>query len=180
MGNHLPEGIDVRVHPTMVPREHPLAGVNGVYNAIYVVGDAVGETMFFGEGAGSGPAASSVMGDVLEVARHVQAGIAPWASRATYDDLPLVDMETLSMCYYIRFKVEDRSGVLAATAEVFARHGVSIQAMVQRGKDAENDVDLVYVTHTALERDIRAALAEIKELDGVLIANTEPTVIRIL
>ena len=180
IGEQKKDGIAVRVHPTMLPLTHQLAHVNGVMNAIYVVGDAVGETMFFGEGAGSGPAASSVMGDVLEVARHVQADIAPWASRATYDDLPLVDMETLSMCYYIRFKVEDRSGVLAATAEVFARHGVSIQSMVQRGKDAENDVDLVYVTHAALERDIRAALAEIKELEGVLIDNTEPTVIRIL
>ena len=70
-------GIDVRVHPTMIPLDHQLAKVNGVYNAIYVIGDAVGETMFFGEGAGAGPAASAVMGDVLEVARHLQLGVKP-------------------------------------------------------------------------------------------------------
>ncbi|WP_283169837.1 homoserine dehydrogenase [Curtanaerobium respiraculi] len=180
IGNHVPAGIDVRVHPTMVPKDHPLAGVNGVYNAIYVVGDAVGETMFFGKGAGSGPAASSVMGDVLEVARHVQAGIAPWASRATYDHLPLVPMETLSMRYYIRLSVEDRSGVLAATADVFARHGVSIESMVQRGGCGGTGVDLVYATHEALEKDIQEALADIEDLDGVLVDNTEPAVIRIL
>ncbi len=180
VGNSLPEGVDVRVHPTMVPVDHPLAGVNGVFNAIYVVGDAVGETMFLGEGAGSGPAASAVMGDVLEVARHVQADIAPWASRATYDDLPLVPMDELSMSYYIRFVVEDRSGVLASTAEVFARHGVSISSMVQRGRGEGASADLVYITHTALERDIQQALSEIEELEGVLVDNSEPTVIRIL
>ena len=70
-------GVDVRVHPTMIPTNHQLATVNGVFNAIYVVGDFVGETMFFGEGAGAGAAASAVMGDVLEVARHIQQGVAP-------------------------------------------------------------------------------------------------------
>ena len=117
------EGIDVRVHPTMLPLSHQLATVNGVYNAIYVVGDAVGETMFFGEGAGSGPAASAVMGDVLEVARHLQAGIPPFVGCTCTDKLPLVPMEELKTKYYIRFAVADRSGVLAAMAGVFASHG---------------------------------------------------------
>ena len=115
------EGIDVRVHPTMLPLSHQLATVNGVYNAIYVVGDAVGETMFFGEGAGSGPAASAVMGDVLEVARHLQAGIPPFVGCTCTDKLPLVPMEELKTKYYIRFAVADRSGVLAAMAGVFAQ-----------------------------------------------------------
>ncbi|MEF9841355.1 MAG: homoserine dehydrogenase [Raoultibacter sp.] len=173
------EGIDVRVHPTMLPLSHPLATVNGVFNAIYAVGDAVGETMFFGEGAGSGPAASAVMGDVLEVARHVQAGIAPLVSCTCTDTLPLVPMEELKTKYYLRFAVADRSGVLASTAEVFARHGVSVYSVVQRGKKDSGSVDLLYVTHTAKERNIRAVLTDIAELDGVLIENSEPSVIRV-
>ncbi|MEG0072219.1 MAG: homoserine dehydrogenase [Raoultibacter sp.] len=173
------EGIDVRVHPTMLPLSHPLATVNGVFNAIYAVGDAVGETMFFGEGAGSGPAASAVMGDVLEVARHVQAGIQPLVGCTCTDTLPLVPMEELKTKYYLRFAVADRSGVLASTAEVFARHGVSVYSVVQRGKKDSGSVDLVYVTHTAKEKNIRAVLADIAELDGVLIENSEPSVIRV-
>ncbi|MDR0514852.1 MAG: homoserine dehydrogenase, partial [Coriobacteriaceae bacterium] len=93
------EGIDVRVHPTMLPVTHPLASVNGVFNAIYVVGDAVGETMFFGEGAGSGPAASAIMGDVLECARHVQAGIAPLVGCTCTDTIPHISMNELKTQY---------------------------------------------------------------------------------
>ena len=88
------QGVDVRVHPTMLPFGHQLANVNGVFNAIYVTGDAVGETMFFGEGAGAGPAASAVMGDVLEVARHVALGMRPIAGCACTGDLPLVPMRS--------------------------------------------------------------------------------------
>ncbi|MGI6105450.1 MAG: homoserine dehydrogenase [Raoultibacter sp.] len=172
------EGIDVRVHPTMIPVSHPLATVNGVYNAIYVIGDAVGETMFFGEGAGAGPAASAIMGDVLECARHIQAGIKPLVGCTCTDDLPFVPMDNLKTQYYIRFAVADRAGVLAAMAGVFAKYNVSIYSMVQRGEEQDGGtVDLVYVTHTAQEKSVRAALAEIAELDNVL--RDEPSVIRV-
>lgn len=171
------EGIDVRVHPTMLPLSHQLATVNGVYNAIYVVGDAVGETMFFGEGAGSGPAASAVMGDVLEVARHLQAGIPPFVGCTCTDKLPLVPMEELKTKYYIRFAVADRSGVLAAMAGVFASHDVSVHSVIQRGKKDGNSVDITYVTHTAREKSVRAVLADIAKLDDVL--REEPSVIRV-
>ena len=170
-------GIDVRVHPTMLPLSHQLATVNGVYNAIYVVGDAVGETMFFGEGAGSGPAASAVMGDVLEVARHLQAGIPPFVGCTCTDKLPLVPMEELKTKYYIRFAVADRSGVLAAMAGVFASHDVSVHSVIQRGKKDGNSVDITYVTHTAREKSVRAVLADIAKLDDVL--REEPSVIRV-
>jgi homoserine dehydrogenase len=173
------KGIDVRVHPTMLPLEHPLASVNGVFNAIYVIGDAVGETMFFGEGAGAGPAASAVMGDVLEVARHVAAGVSPLVGCTCTDTLPLMPMEELTTKYYLRFVVEDCSGVLASTADVFARHGVSVHSVIQRGAKSGKSVDLVYVTHTAQERDIRAVIEEICSLDGVLVDHTRPTVIRV-
>ena len=171
------EGVDVRVHPTMLPLSHQLATVNGVFNAIFVVGDAVGETMFFGEGAGSGPAASAVMGDVLEVARHVQQGIAPIVGCTCTDKLAVVPMEDLKTKYYIRFKVADRSGVLAAMAGVFAKHNVSVYSVVQRGKKEGGSVDLVYVTHTAREKSVRDVLAEIAGLDDVL--RDEPSLIRV-
>ena len=169
------EGVDVRVHPTMLPLSHQLATVDGVYNAIYVTGDAVGETMFFGEGAGAGPAASAVMGDVLEVARHVTLGVGPLVGCTCTDELPIVPMDDLKTKYYIRFKVADRSGVLAAMAGVFAKHNV--YSVVQRGKKEGGQVDLVYVTHTAREKSVRDVLAEIAELDDVL--RDEPSVIRV-
>ena len=167
----------MRVHPTMLPTTHQLATVNGVYNAIYVTGDAVGETMFFGEGAGSGPAASAVMGDVLEVARHVQQGVGPIVGCTCTDQLPLVPMDDLKTKYYIRFKVADRSGVLAAMAGVFAKHNVSVYSVVQRGHKEGGSVDLVYVTHTAREKSVREVLADIAELDDVL--RDEPSLIRV-
>ena len=170
-------GIDVRVHPTMIPVTHQLATVNGVMNAIYVVGDAVGETMFFGAGAGSGPAASAVMGDVIEVARHVELGCGPIVGCTCTDNLPIVPMEDLKTKYYIRFSAADRSGVLAAMAGVFAKHNVSVFSVVQRGNNYGDTVDLAYVTHVARERDIRAVLAEIAELDDVL--HAEPSLIRV-
>ncbi|SEO56211.1 homoserine dehydrogenase [Denitrobacterium detoxificans] len=179
IGNRTDAGIDVRVHPTMVPLSHPLATVNGVFNAIYVVGDAVGETMFFGEGAGAGAAASAVMGDVLEVARHVQQGCTNQVIPGN-DGLSLVPMEELTTRYYIRFVVEDRRGVLASTARVFSDHDVSVYSVIQRGSNENvSGVDLVYITHTAQERDIRAAIQDIRALDGVLVSGQEPTVIRV-
>lgn len=170
-------GIDVRVHPTMIPQSHQLATVNGVFNAIYVVGDFVGETMFFGEGAGAGAAASAVMGDVLEVARHIQQGVAPIVGCTCTDELPILPVEDLSMRYYIRFSVTDRPGVLEAMAGVFTRHDISVKSVVQRGQSGAEQVDLVVVTHTCTERNVRAALAEIATLDNVL--QVEPSVIRV-
>lgn len=170
-------GIDVRVHPTMLPAEHQLAKVNGVYNAIYVTGDFVGDTMFFGEGAGAGAAASAVMGDVLEVARHLQQGIDPIVGCTCTDELPILPMEELSMRYYIRFSVADRPGVLAAMAGVFADHNVSVHSVMQRGQTNADTVEIVYITHTAQERAIREVIDDIAKLDNVL--RTTPSLIRV-
>ncbi len=177
IAHRTPAGIDVRVHPTMIPKTHQLATVNGVYNAIYVTGDAVGETMFFGEGAGAGPAASAVMGDVLEVARHMQLGIGPIVGCTCTDNLPILPMEQLHTKYYIRFAVADRSGVLASMAGVFAKYGVSVRSVVQRGSAEHETVNLSYVTHTASEASVRRVLEEIGQLPDVLRA--EPSVIRV-
>lgn len=171
-------GIDVRVHPTMIPESHQLATVNGVFNAIYTVGDAAGENMFFGEGAGAGPAASAVMGDVLEVARHLQMGIKPIVGCTCTDELPILSVEDLHTKYYIRFVVADRSGVLASAADIFAKYDVSVKAVTQRGNAARDDVDLVFVTHTAEERNVRKAIDDILALEGVVTGGF-PSVIRV-
>ena len=172
------EGIDVRVHPTMIPESHQLATVNGVFNAIYTVGDAAGENMFFGEGAGAGPAASAVMGDVLEVARHLQMGIKPIVGCTCTDELPILSVEDLHTKYYIRFVVADRSGVLASAADIFAKYDVSVRTVTQRGNAARDDVDLVFVTHTAEERNVRKAIDDILALEGVVTGGF-PSVIRV-
>lgn len=172
------EGIDVRVHPTMIPESHQLATVNGVFNAIYTVGDAAGENMFFGEGAGAGPAASAVMGDVLEVARHLQMGIKPIVGCTCTDELPILSVEDLHTKYYIRFVVADRSGVLASAADIFAKYDVSVKTVTQRGNAARDNVDLVFVTHTAEERNVRKAIDDILALEGVVTGGF-PSVIRV-
>lgn len=171
-------GIDVRVHPTMIPESHQLATVNGVFNAIYTVGDAAGENMFFGEGAGAGPAASAVIGDVLEVARHLQMGIKPIVGCTCTDELPILSVEDLHTKYYIRFVVADRSGVLASAADIFAKYDVSVKTVTQRGNAARDDVDLVFVTHTAEERNVRKAIDDILALEGVVTGGF-PSVIRV-
>lgn len=166
IGRRTREGIDARVHPTMIPSSHPLASVNGVYNAIYVVGDAVGETMFFGEGAGSLPAASAVVGDLIEEARRIQTGCGPLVGCTCTESLAVRDIAQLETEYYVRLAVADQPGVLAAVATVFGQHEVSIGSVIQ--KRAEGGVaQIVYVTHLAREADVRSALAEIEALDVV-------------
>ncbi len=177
IAHRMEDGIDVRVHPTMIPKGHQLAAVNDVFNAIYVVGDFVGETMFFGEGAGAGAAASAVMGDVLDIAERLTQGVEPKESHLCTDELPIRRIETLSMKYYIRFTVADKPGVLAKMAGAFADHDVSIYSMMQRGAKEDGHVDVVYVTHVARESDVRAAIDQIAGEDGLLFG--DPSVIRV-
>jgi homoserine dehydrogenase len=161
------DGIDVRVHPAMIPIGHPLAKVSGVYNAIYVTGDAVGETMFFGEGAGSLPAASAVVGDVIEVARHIRSGCLNLVGCTCNEKLPIRDLAALETGYFIRLAVADRPGVLAAVASKFGDQGVSIASVIQKRVCESGDAEIVYVTHRAAEGAVRAALADIEKLDVV-------------
>jgi homoserine dehydrogenase len=161
------DGIDVRVHPAMIPVAHPLAKVSGVYNAIYVTGDAVGETMFFGEGAGSLPAASAVVGDVIEAARHIRSGCLNLVGCTCNEHLPLRDLADLETGYFIRLAVADRPGVLAAVASKFGDHGVSIASVIQKRVCESGDAEIVYVTHRAAEGAVRASLADIEKLDVV-------------
>lgn len=166
IARHVDDSIDIRVHPTLIRSSHPLAAVNGVYNAIYVVGDAVGETMFFGEGAGSFPAASAVVGDLIEVARHVQSGALAMVGCTCTDTLRVRDLGELETSYYIRMRVADEPGVLAATAKVFGDHGVSLASVIQKAADLA-DAELVWVTHRAAESAVQSALAEMAALPSV-------------
>ena len=161
-------GVDVRVHPTMIPADHMLAGVNGAMNAVYVVGDAVGETMFYGAGAGSFPTASAVVGDVLALAdaishnERVQAEIEPFGRV-----LPLRSIDDLETRYYIRLSVEDRVGALAPVVDVFAQHGISISQISQLQDDDEGHCSVVFMTHKAAERDMASARVDLEALDVV-------------
>ncbi|MDO9173978.1 MAG: homoserine dehydrogenase, partial [Actinomycetota bacterium] len=166
IGRRTEGGIDVRVHPTMIRSTHPLASVNGVYNAIYVVGDSVGETMFFGEGAGSLPAASAVVGDLIEVARRLQSGCAPIVGCTCTETLRVRDISELVSEYYVRLAVTDRPGVLASVATIFGDHAVSIGSVIQK-RSEDGVAQIVCVTHAALESDMQSALAEIEALDVV-------------
>ena len=120
------EGVDVRVHPTMIPLDHQLAKVSGAMNAVYVVGDAVGETMFYGAGAGSFPTASAVVGDILTLSEQISRGVAPLPESEPFSrNKPIRSMDELETKYYIRLRVADRVGALAEAVNVFAKHDIS-------------------------------------------------------
>jgi homoserine dehydrogenase len=164
--------IEVRVHPTMVWAEEPIATIHGVYNAIYVVGDAVGETLFYGKGAGAMPTGSAVVGDLMEIARNLISGTkrrmppSGWPSegRKTLRIRPMEEIETL---YYLRFMALDKPGVLSQISGVLGRHNISIASVLQKGRKADGAVPLVMMTHRARERDVRQALVEINELSSI-------------
>lgn len=161
-------GVDVRVHPTMIPADHMLSSVNGAMNAVYVVGDAVGETMFYGAGAGSFPTASAVVGDVLALAdqishnERVQAEIEPYQRV-----LPIRSIDDLVTRYYIRLVVADQVGTLAPVVDTFARHGISISQINQLRDGDGSRCSVVFLTHAAAERDMKAARADLEALDAV-------------
>ncbi len=157
--------VSVRVHPAMVPREHPLASVRGSFNAVFVEGDAAGELMVYGRGAGGRPTASAVLGDVIEAAHHVREGTrARSAMRRAPSLRPITELRTQ---YYLSIDVTDRPGVLAAVASVFGEHHVSIRSMEQVGLAAVGEARLVFITHTALEADLQATIADLALLDPV-------------
>jgi homoserine dehydrogenase len=159
-----PEGVVVRVHPALVPLDHPLAGVRQAFNAVFVQAEAAGELMFYGRGAGGRPTASAVLGDLVTVARHrVRGGRGPIESR--YADLPVLGMGAAPTRYQVRMRVADRPGVLASVAAVFAARDVSIEAV--RQADGDGTADLLVVTHTAPERALAATVQDLTGLDVV-------------
>ncbi|OGL16852.1 MAG: homoserine dehydrogenase, partial [Candidatus Rokubacteria bacterium RIFCSPLOWO2_12_FULL_71_19] len=157
-------GLEARVHPTMIPAQSPLAAVSGVYNAVFISGDNVGNLMFYGRGAGQLPTASAVWSDALEIARRVAHGIPalpvelPSVAKAP---LPLRPMDEIRSAYYLRVMALDRPGVLAQVAGILGRHDISLVSVLQKGRAQGEAVPVVMMTHEARERDMRAALAAI-------------------
>jgi homoserine dehydrogenase len=165
--------LDVRVHPTLVPRNHPLAGVNGVNNAILVEGEPVGQVMFFGPGAGAGPTASAVVADILNIAgireacHQVEgAGLDPLLAAGSWRQCRLVDGAQTTHRNYVRLRTSDQAGVIGHIGTCFGEAGVSIQSIVQFEADSEA-AEIVVITHEVLEADFRQALAAIEALAEV-------------
>ncbi|MGW6934703.1 homoserine dehydrogenase [Lentzea sp. NPDC054927] len=158
------ESVAVRVHPAMIPRTHPLASVNGAFNAVFVEADAAGEMMFYGQGAGGAPTASAVVGDLVAVARNmVASGRGPRES--AYAALSAQPMGNTPTRYHISLDVADKPGVLSQVAAVFAEHDVSIAAVRQEGRI--EDASLVIVTHAATDAALRSTVDKIGGLPVV-------------
>lgn len=160
------EGIEVRVHPALLPKSHPLAAVNDVYNAIFVTGDAVGDVMFFGRGAGELPTASAVAADVMNAARNLLRNVPGIISCTCFTEKPVKPMGETSTKYYIRLNVADRPGVLASIAFVFGNNDVSLASVIQKHTTGQS-AEIVLVTHQVLEKNLQDALKIIKELSTV-------------
>ncbi len=158
------EAVAVRVHPAMIPRTHPLAAVGDAFNAVFVEADAAGQLMFYGPGAGGAPTASAVLGDLVAVARNRLTG-ARAPAESSYAALRVRPMGETVTRYHISLDVDDKPGVLAAAANVFNAHGVSIQTVRQEGRG--DDALLVVVTHQATDAALRATVAELTTLDVV-------------
>ncbi|MCP9890435.1 homoserine dehydrogenase [Cyanobium sp. Aljojuca 7D2] len=166
--------LDVRVHPTLLPKAHPLAGVNGVNNAILVEGDPVGQVMFYGPGAGAGPTASAVVADILNIAgiRQATAGSAkppldPLLAAGSWRACRLVDSAETTHRNYVRLRTSDEAGVIGKIGTCFGEAGVSIQSIVQFETQSAGDAEIVVITHDVCEANFRQALAAIEALAGV-------------
>ncbi len=176
------DGIEVRIHPTFLPEEDPLAKVPDVFNAIMVEGDFVGKTMFYGRGAGSHPTASAVVSDIVDIAKYIAFG-SLCKQKVKWEDEALSLTKNFYSRYYLRFDVPDRPGVLASIAKVLAEEHISIASVLQKekvcklaGREKMSIVPLVILTHKAYENSMQKAMEEIKKLPVVV---GEPVLIRV-
>lgn len=172
-------GVSVRVHPTLLPREHPLAAVHGAFNAVFIEAENAGELMFYGQGAGGKPTASAVMGDLISAARSIVLG-GPGRAETTTGQVSALPITAAVTSYYIGLDVADQPGVLAKIARLFADHGVSIEIMRQTiHRDADSNVEsaeLRIVTHRASEAALAATVEAVKGLDVI---NSVTSVLRV-
>lgn len=169
------KGIDVRVHPAFIPITHPLAAVHDVFNAIYIKGDAVGETMFYGRGAGEMPTASAAVADIIDVARNIKHQSNSRILCTCYENKSFCPVENTQSPYYVRLLVEDKPGVLAAIAGAFGAQEVSLHSVIQKRK-VDNLSELVLITNQVLDASLRLAL---KTLAGLSVVNKVSNVIRV-
>jgi homoserine dehydrogenase len=168
------KGIELRVHPTLVPTKRLIANVEGVMNAILVKGDAVGPTLYYGAGAGAQPTASAVVADLIDVTRLITADPEHRVPHLAFQPDRLADDRVLPIgevesSYYLRLRVLDKPGVLADVARLLAERAISIEAMLQREPaEGESRADIVMLTHRAIEKDVNAALTKIEKLRAVV------------
>jgi len=171
--------IEARVHPTMLPEEFPIATVDGVYNALSIVGDAVGTTLYYGRGAGDMPTGSAVVSDIIDIGRNILSGCGdrmPVTAFRERTPRKMRKMDDITSCYYLRFTALDKPGVLSRISGVLGKNNISIESVIQKGRGAVEAVPLVMLTHEAVERNVRTALHEINNLDCV---SGPTTVIRV-
>lgn len=167
IAKHQSDGIEIRVHPAILPKSHPLAAVGGVFNAIYLIGDAVGESMFYGRGAGSLPTGSAVVADLIQVIRNMETHSTSAINCTCYNDLPLKRVDDFNTAFYIRLRVKDEPRVLATLALLFAEANISFASIIQKQK-APEEAELVLVTHPCYESELRQALDSVNAYSKVL------------
>ncbi len=166
------DAVEARVHPTMVPSDNLLSSVNGSLNAITISGDAVGDMMLYGYGAGMMPTASAVISDTVDLARNLLSGARGRVPLLSYQrknirNIPLLPVDEISTYYYFRFSVVDRPGVLSKISGILGKYGISIKSVHQKGRKSEGSVPIVMLTHLAREADVKKALSEIASLEIV-------------
>lgn len=166
------DAVEARVHPTMVPFDNLLSSINGSLNAITISGDAVGDMMLYGYGAGMMPTASAVISDTVDLARNLLSGARGRVPLLSYQrenirNIPLLPVDEISTYYYFRFSVVDRPGVLSKISGILGKYNISIKSVHQKGRKSEGSVPIVMLTHLAREADVKKALSEIASLEIV-------------
>jgi homoserine dehydrogenase len=160
-------GIEARVHPAMIPSHHPLATVEGAFNAVQITGDLVGDVLLWGQGAGGRPTASAVVGDLLDAAHSIRKGAFNRVAMRFQPNPPMLPMAEVRTKAYLRLRALDQPGVLAAVGTVFAEEGVSIASMIQKDSIEEGTAELVFTTHPARDAGLQVARRRIADLDQV-------------
>ncbi len=166
-------GIELRVHPTLIPADRLIANVNGVKNAVLVQSDAVGPTLYYGAGAGAGPTASAVVADIVDVVRALTAEATPSVPHLAFmphaiADTPILPMESVVTAYYLRLQALDKPGVLADVTRILSSHNISIEAIVQKPSlDDGDSVPVILLTKPVLEREMNRAIAELEALSDI-------------
>ena len=173
--------VEARVHPTMLPLKNLLASISGTVNAITISGDAVGDILLYGHGAGMMPTASAVVSDIVDIARNILSGtvrrVPPLSyQRDSINRIPVLPIDDLFTHYYFRFAALDRPGVLSKISGILGKYDISLQSVHQKGRKTNGSVPLVMLSHRAKEADVKRALAEIHDLNVV---SDEPVLIRI-
>ena len=162
-------GIDLRVHPTMIPDSRPIANVDGVLNAVMVKGDAVGDTLYVGAGAGAGPTASAVVADIMDLARSIDAEANVRVNHMAFErikDVNVLPIEEITTCYYLRLQVQDKAGVLAKVTGILSERGINIEAIIQKEHDTDDKAQVILLTHLVQEKVMNDAIAAIEALDS--------------